>query len=130
VGEFAHAHGLKVHLDGARIFNASVAQGVDVKEFTQHVDSLTFCLSKGLAAPLGSVICGTRDFIQQVHRQRKVLGGGMRQAGFAAAARRLETMVERLSGSRPGGTGRTSRSDAGLVINNGGPAEYDFSVVA
>ncbi|RJP46756.1 MAG: low-specificity L-threonine aldolase, partial [Anaerolineaceae bacterium] len=99
VGEFAQKHGLKVHLDGARIFNATVVQGVDVKEFTQHVDSLTFCLSKGLAAPVGSLICGTHEFIQRVHRQRKVLGGGMRQAGILAAAGivALEMMVERLS---------------------------------
>ncbi len=99
VAEFAHAHGLAVHLDGARLFNAAIAQGVDVQEFTRHVDSVTFCLSKGLAAPVGSVLCGTREFIRRAHRVRKMLGGGMRQAGVLAAAGivALETMVERLA---------------------------------
>ncbi|MCE7906689.1 MAG: low-specificity L-threonine aldolase [Anaerolineae bacterium CFX3] len=98
VSGFAGRHGLKIHLDGARIFNAAAAQNVDVTAFAQHVDSLTFCLSKGLAAPVGSVVCGTREFIQRVHRQRKLLGGGMRQAGILAAAGivALETMPGRL----------------------------------
>ena len=126
VSEFAHSHGLKLHLDGARIFNASVAQNVDVKAFTQHVDSLTFCLSKALAAPVGSLICGTREFIQRVHRQRKVLGGGMRQAGILAAAGivSLETMVERLSEdhARARNLAECLGKMRGLVINNGGPA--------
>jgi len=126
VGEFAHAHGLKVHLDGARIFNSSVAQGVDVKAFTQHVDSLTFCLSKGLAAPVGSLICGTRDFIQQAHRSRKILGGGMRQAGILAAAGivALEGMVERLGEDHARARELAERLGKmrGLVIDNGGPA--------
>jgi threonine aldolase len=96
--EFAHAHGLKIHLDGARVFNAAAAQGINVRALTEHVDSLTFCLSKGLSAPVGSVICGSRKFIQQVHRVRKMLGGGMRQAGVLAAAGivALQVMVERL----------------------------------
>jgi threonine aldolase len=126
VNELAHSHGLKIHLDGARIFNATVAQGVDVREFTQHVDSLTFCLSKGLAAPVGSLICGTREFIQRVHRQRKVLGGGMRQAGILAAAGivALETMVERLSQDHARARTLAERLEKmrGLVINNGRPA--------
>lgn len=126
VGEFAQKHGLKVHLDGARIFNATVVQGVDVMEFTQHVDSLTFCLSKGLAAPVGSLICGTREFIQSVHRQRKVLGGGMRQAGILAAAGivALETMVERLSEDHARARTLAERlgTTRGLVVDMGGPA--------
>lgn len=126
VSEFAHSHGLKLHLDGARIFNASVAQGVDVKEFTQHVDSLTFCLSKGLAAPVGSLICGTREFIQRVHRQRKTLGGGMRQAGILAAAGivALETMVDRLSEDHARARALAERLGKmrGLVVDMGGPA--------
>ena len=99
VAEFAHAHNLKVHLDGARVFNAAAAQGVNVKALTEPVDSLTFCLSKGLSAPVGSVICGTREFVRKAHRVRKMLGGGMRQAGILAAAGivALQTMVERLS---------------------------------
>ncbi|MBI5935883.1 MAG: low-specificity L-threonine aldolase [Chloroflexi bacterium] len=126
VSDFAHAHSLKVHLDGARIFNASVAQNVDVKEFAQHVDSLTFCLSKGLAAPVGSLICGTREFIQRVHRQRKILGGGMRQAGIIAAAGivALDTMIERLSEDHARARALAERlgKTRGLVVDMGGPA--------
>ena len=97
--EFAHAHGLAVHLDGARIFNAAVAQGIAAKELAAPVDSVTFCLSKGLCAPVGSVLCGSKAFIAKAHRIRKMLGGGMRQAGILAAAGivALETMIERLA---------------------------------
>ena len=99
VSEFAHARRLKVHVDGARIFNAAVAQGVDVKELTGPVDSVTFCLSKGLCAPVGSVLCGSREFIAEGRRWRKHLGGGMRQAGILAAAGivSLNEMVDRLA---------------------------------
>ena len=99
VRELAEQHNLKVHLDGARIFNAAVALGVDVKAITQYVDSVTFCLSKGLSAPVGSVICGPPDFIAQARRYRKMLGGGMRQAGVLAAAGivALEKMIDRLA---------------------------------
>jgi threonine aldolase len=99
VAELARKRGLKVHLDGARIFNAAVALGVDVKEFTHHADSLLFCLSKGLAAPVGSVMCGSHDFIAEARRNRKVLGGGMRQAGIIAAPGliALDKMVVRLT---------------------------------
>jgi threonine aldolase len=99
VAELAHAHGLALHLDGARVFNAAVALGVDVREITRHADSVTFCLSKGLAAPVGSVLCGSRAFITQARRARKILGGGMRQAGVLAAAGivALEEMVDRLA---------------------------------
>jgi len=86
VGEFAHARGLSLHLDGARLFNAVAALGVDVRVLTAPADSVTFCLSKGLCAPVGSVLCGSRDFIKRAHRVRKMLGGGMRQAGVLAAA--------------------------------------------
>lgn len=86
VVELAHAHGLAVHLDGARIFNAAAAQGIDVTKLTTMVDSVTFCLSKGLCAPVGSVLCGDREFIRKAHRARKMLGGGMRQSGILAAA--------------------------------------------
>lgn len=99
VGELAKQHGLKVHVDGARIFNASVALGIDVKDLTRCCDSVTFCLSKGLSCPVGSVLCGTADFIAEARRVRKGLGGGMRQAGVIAAAGivALETMVDRLA---------------------------------
>lgn len=92
-------HGLKVHLDGARMFNAAVALECDVKEIAAHVDSLMFCLSKGLRSPVGSVLCGTRDFIDDARYWRKRLGGGMRQAGLLAACGliSLGKMVARLS---------------------------------
>ena len=98
VGELAGRHGLAIHLDGARVFNAAIALGVDVRELTRHVDSLTFCLSKGLAAPVGSVICGSKTFIGEARRTRKVLGGGMRQAGVLAAAGivALDEMIDRI----------------------------------
>jgi threonine aldolase len=99
VRDVADRHGLKVHLDGARLFNATVALGVDPSEITQHVDSVTFCLSKGLSAPVGSLVCGDMDFIYHAHRVRKVLGGAMRQAGIIAAAGivALEQMVDRMA---------------------------------
>jgi threonine aldolase len=99
VKAFAASRGLAVHLDGARVFNAAVALGVDVRELTQHVDSVTFCLSKGLSAPVGSVVCGSAEFIGRVRRARKMVGGGMRQAGVIAAAGivAIEQMVDRLA---------------------------------
>jgi len=99
LADFAHARGIIVHMDGARVFNAAVAQGIDVKQLTGPVDSVTFCLSKGLAAPVGSVLCGSADFIKKARKTRKHLGGGMRQAGILAAAGivALETMVDRLA---------------------------------
>lgn len=99
VSALAKEHGLSIHLDGARIFNAAVALGIDVKELTAKVDSLSFCLSKGLSAPVGSVVCGSSEFIAEARRARKVLGGGMRQTGVIAAAgiTALEEMVDRLA---------------------------------
>jgi threonine aldolase len=98
VAEFARSRGLKVHLDGARVFNAAAALGVPARDLTQDVDSVTFCLSKGLSAPVGSVLCGSTEFIKRAHRMRKLLGGGMRQVGVLAAAGivALEKMVPRL----------------------------------
>lgn len=98
IADFVHSRGLLLHIDGARIFNAAVDQGVSVKNLTSPADSVTFCLSKGLSAPVGSVICGSKDFIARVHRVRKQLGGGMRQAGIIAAAGivALESMINRL----------------------------------
>ncbi len=99
VARLAHTHGLRVHLDGARIFNAAAALGVDARELVQDVDSVMFCLSKGLCAPVGSLLCGSADFIAEARRARKVLGGGMRQAGLLAAAGivALEQMIDRLA---------------------------------
>jgi len=97
--EAAHRHNLAVHLDGARIFNAAVALGVPVIELCEPVDSVCFCLSKGLSAPVGSVLCGSSDFIARARKFRKMVGGGMRQAGVIAAAGivSLKTMVEELA---------------------------------
>ena len=94
-----HEHDLRIVLDGARIFNAAIGAGVDVKTFTRHVDAITFCLSKGLGAPVGSVVAGDADFIEEARRARKRFGGGMRQAGVIAAAGivALEQMVDRLA---------------------------------
>jgi threonine aldolase len=89
---------LKLYMDGARIFNAAVAMKKDVKEFTQHADNLMFCLSKGLSCPVGSIVVGTREFIESARKMRKMLGGGMRQAGIIAAPGiiALEKMIPRL----------------------------------
>ncbi|GAC1465925.1 MAG: GntG family PLP-dependent aldolase [Chloroflexota bacterium] len=99
VADVSHAAGVPVHLDGARIFNAAVALDVPVARLTSQVDSVTFCLSKGLGAPVGSVLCGTVEFVARARRWRSLLGGGMRQAGVLAAAGlvALDTNVERLS---------------------------------
>ena len=86
VYETAHRHGLPVHLDGARIFNAAEALGVEAKEIAQYGDSVMFCLSKGLCAPVGSMVCSTADFIDRARKNRKIVGGGMRQCGILAAA--------------------------------------------
>ncbi len=98
VSELAHGRGIRLHLDGARLFNAAVAQGVAASELAGPADSVTFCLSKGLSAPVGSVLCGSQAFIAEARRFRKMVGGGMRQAGVLAAAGvvALEQMVERL----------------------------------
>ena len=99
VVEAARAHGMSVHMDGARIFNASVALGVPAAELASVADSVTFCLSKGLSCPVGSVVCGSREFVARARHMRKMVGGGMRQAGVLAAAGlvALDTMVDRLA---------------------------------
>jgi threonine aldolase len=98
INEVAGRHNLRLYMDGARIFNAAVALKVDVKEMTRHVDNLMFCLSKGLCCPIGSMVVGSQMFIEKARKVRKVLGGGMRQAGIIAAAGivALEKMVDRL----------------------------------
>ncbi len=99
VGKIAKQHNLVLHLDGARIFNAAASLGVNAAELVAPADSITFCLSKGLSAPVGSVLCGSEEFIRRAHRMRKQLGGGMRQAGILAAAGiiALEEIVPRLN---------------------------------
>jgi threonine aldolase len=95
----ARRRGLKTHLDGARVFNAAVKLNVPVREIARHFDSVSFCLSKGLGAPVGSLLCGSKAFIKEAHHWRKMLGGGMRQVGLLAAAGRyaLEHHVARLA---------------------------------
>jgi len=97
--DIAHERGMVVHLDGARIFNAAIATNLPVTEYTKHVDSLMFCLSKSLSCPLGSVLAGDKAFIDEAVWTRKRLGGGMRQAGIIAAAGivALDTMIDRLA---------------------------------
>ena len=96
--DVAHKYGVPVHLDGARIFNSAVYLGTSPKELVAEVADVCFCLSKGLSAPVGSVLCGSREFVDKARKWRKMLGGGMRQAGVLAAAGivALETMIDRL----------------------------------
>ncbi|HYK84204.1 MAG TPA: low-specificity L-threonine aldolase [Ktedonobacteraceae bacterium] len=99
LANLARKHNVKIHMDGARIFNAATTLGVPVSTLANKVDSMMFCLSKGLSAPVGSMVVGSKEFIWKAHRMRKLLGGGMRQAGILAAAGivALEQMVERLA---------------------------------
>lgn len=99
IKSLADKYGLPVHIDGARIFNAATYLNVDVKQLTQYADTVSICLSKGLCAPVGSVLVGSADFIEKARRKRKILGGGMRQAGIIAAAGiiALKEMTKRLS---------------------------------
>ena len=98
LGKLARKYNLKYHLDGARIWNASVASGIPVKKYAEHFDTISCCLSKGLGAPIGSLIGGTKDFIKEAFRIRKAWGGGMRQVGILAAAGlyALKNNIERL----------------------------------
>ncbi len=99
VAEVAHGHGAKLHMDGARLFNAAVALGVEARTLVERCDSVNVCLSKGLSAPVGSILAGSAEFIAEARRYRKMVGGGMRQAGILAAAGivALEEMVDRLA---------------------------------
>lgn len=97
--DIAHERGLAVHLDGARIWNAAIALGVDAKELAKDADSVLFCFSKGLSAPIGSIVLGSAAFIEVARKKRKMLGGGMRQVGVLAASAQvaLDTMIDRLA---------------------------------
>jgi threonine aldolase len=99
IGKIARRHGIRLHLDGARIFNAAVALGIEASALAAPADSVSFCVSKGLSAPVGSLLCGSQEFITKARKVRKMLGGGMRQAGVLAAAGivALEKMVGRLA---------------------------------
>ena len=125
VGQFARAQGLKLHLDGARIFNAASALDVPVEALVEPVDSVMFCLSKGLAAPVGSMLCGEKDFIARARKTRKQLGGGMRQAGMMAAAGlfALQNYRERLEEDHDQAQelARKLAQVPGLVLDEQGP---------
>jgi threonine aldolase len=123
VGGLAREHGLRLHIDGARIFNAAIALGRSPAELAAPADSISFCLSKGLCAPVGSLLCGSAEFIRLARRTRKQLGGGMRQAGILAAAGivALESMVDRLGEDHQ----RARRLAAGLSGIPGIQVEHD-----
>jgi threonine aldolase len=130
VHELARRHGVPVHTDGARLFNAAVALGVSAADITRHTDSVSFCVSKGLSAPIGSVLCGNHEFIERARPFRRMVGGNMRQAGLIAAAGivAMETMVERLKDDHA--TAR--RLAAGLHAVNTtlvNPAEVETNIV-
>ena len=125
IRDVAEKHGIPMHLDGARIFNASIKLGVEASAIARYFDSVQFCLSKGLSAPVGSVVAGSREFIAKARKYRKMLGGGMRQAGVIAAAGivALEKMVARLADDH-----RNARALAeGLAVIPG--IEVDLSTV-
>ncbi|MBA4420169.1 MAG: low-specificity L-threonine aldolase [Anaerolinea sp.] len=117
LADLAHNNGLGLHLDGARIFNAAAAYEINVADLTGPVDSVTFCLSKGLCAPVGSVLCGSSDFIREARRIRKQLGGGMRQAGVIAAAGIIA--LEKMSGRLAEDHIRAKRLADGLAAAGG-----------
>ncbi len=125
VGDLAKERGLSLHLDGARVFNAAAASTSSAKELASPFDSVTFCLSKGLCAPVGSVLCGSRKFIAKAHRIRKQLGGGMRQAGVLASAGiiALEEMVPRLGEdhARARTLAEGLAGVSGLILDEGTP---------
>jgi threonine aldolase len=123
VGDLAHENGLLLHLDGARLFNAAAALGVPARKLVEPVDSVTFCLSKGLCAPAGSILCGSTKFIDKARHIRKQLGGGMRQVGILAAAGiiSLEVMTKRLQEDHA----RAARLSAGLKGLKGLELEKD-----
>lgn len=125
VGELAHQNGLFLHVDGARIFNSAVAQNVAVRELIDPADSVMFCLSKGLAAPVGSILAGSQKFIDRARHIRKMLGGGMRQVGILAAAGiiSLEQMAQRLGEDhvRAKKLADGLRGIQGVVVDEGSP---------
>ena len=125
IAELAHRNGLFLHIDGARIFNSAVAQNVSVTDLVEPADSVMFCLSKGLASPIGSMLVGTRKFVGRARHLRKMLGGGMRQVGVLAAAGiiSLEQMVTRLADdhARARKLADGLRQTRGIVVDNGSP---------
>ena len=125
VSELAHSNNLLLHIDGARIFNAAVAQNISVQKLVEPADSVMFCLSKGLASPIGSIVLGTRKFITRARHLRKMLGGGMRQVGVVAAAGiiSLERMTKRLEEdhARAKKMAEGLRQVNGLIVDSDSP---------
>lgn len=130
LADIAHRHGVRVHIDGARIFNAALALGTSVADAAEPADSVGFCLSKGLGAPVGSLVCGPEEFIARAHKMRKMLGGGMRQAGIIAAAGiyALEHMVDRLADDHENAK-TLARELAGLPMVELDPETIDTNIV-
>lgn len=130
VAAIARRHGIRLHIDGARLFNAAVALSVPARQLVADADSVSFCLSKGLAAPVGSVVCGSREFIQTARRARKVLGGGMRQAGVLAAAGivALNEMIDRLAEDHANAR-RLAEGLAGISGLELDPGRYSTNIV-
>ena len=130
VAAIARRHGIRLHIDGARLFNAAVALSVPARQLVADADSVSFCLSKGLAAPVGSVVCGSREFIQTARRARKVLGGGMRQAGVLAAAGivALNEMIDRLAEDHANAR-RLAKGLAGISGLELDPGRYATNIV-
>jgi threonine aldolase len=130
IRELADERGLAMHLDGARLFNASVSSGVPAREYARYFDSVSFCLSKGLGCPVGSVVLGSAELIEKVHRYRKMFGGGMRQVGILAAAGiyALEHNISRLKRDHDNAKmlGRALQGIKGLTIN---PEEVETNIV-
>lgn len=127
VRRLADEHGLMVHMDGARVMNAAVAQGIPVKSILQHVHTVSVCLSKGLGAPVGTMLAGPEDFIRRAIRCRKALGGGMRQTGILAAAGKVSLleMVERLKEDHE----NTKAFAEGLLASDDSPFTFDLAAV-
>jgi threonine aldolase len=130
VSELAHERGVPVHVDGARVFNAAVATGVPVNEWAVLCDTISFCLSKGLGAPVGSVLCGSQEFVDAARRMRKRLGGAMRQAGVLAAAglHALQVNVDRLAEDHENARYLAERLDAadGIEVD---PSAVETNIV-
>ncbi|MBT8398330.1 MAG: aminotransferase class I/II-fold pyridoxal phosphate-dependent enzyme [Gemmatimonadetes bacterium] len=131
LSDTARSHGMKVHLDGARIFNSSMAQGVSVRELTADADSVTVCLTKGLGCPVGAICLGSGDFVEEARRWRQAVGGGMRQAGVIAAAGivALDTMVDRLAEDHANARLLAARlAEAGLELDCP-PEEVETNII-
>ncbi len=131
LADTARAHGLKIHMDGARIFNSAIAQNVSPEDLTREVDSVTVCLTKGLGCPVGALILGGADFVADARRWRQAVGGGMRQAGVVAAAGivALDTMVDRLAEDHANARRLAAHlADAGLVVDPP-PDEIETNIV-